>query len=904
MSQTKAQLISDLVQALNFTGTATAPANGLFLSASNQLKLATASTERLKIDGTELVVNDTGASVDFRVEGDTEANLLFVDASTDRVGVGTNSPLSALHVRGSGTTTLRVDNSDDGTASLTLGNTGSSNLSIAQTNANAAFSIGGSEKMRIASDGKVGIGTASPSELLHLKSTTVDVDLLIEATGTNKDARIRLNGHSGGLSQIQFGDQNDGNTGLLTYDHSDDSMQFRANDSERMRIDSSGRLLIGATSARSIANITCKTQIEATDGTAALSITRNDNAAAASTCRLNFGRTRATSLGGVTAVTTNDILGEIRFSGSDGTDLTNHAASIGAVVDGSVSSNTVPGRLVFNTATGSDPVERMRITSAGRVGIGNTSPQSEIHIGAANNTSHEAMIILNNGGATGQEAGIEWRYENITAPRAKIHVNSSDQILRFSTADNERMRIDSSGRLLIGTTTEGTVDSDDLTIATSGNTGMTIRSGTTSNGAIHFSDATSGAAEYAGYIDYDHNVDKFDMGSNGSRFLSADSNSVVTLGKANFGGSSGVIGYGNTGGIRKDAILALNASATVAGRGAGVSVGGTASALGSFYCNKAGNSDSDGGNVFLESVGALRFLTGGANDRAIIDSSGNVGIGTTSPSNELVINKSGSAANCKLEISQSGGGGGTSEILFSDAVSGRGRIFYDHGSNPEGLKFEAAGTQTLIVTTAGKVGIGRTDPPNKLRVEDSASGVIVAKQTTNNGGFNTFEGRDSSGNIKFYASHNGRVGASEGIIFGTDTATANVLDDYEEGTWNPDPDDGNNVFTHGQEQGRYIKIGHVVHCTFSINVSLSGTSGFAMFMTGLPFTVKDFSENTNEGLSTARGTGQAAQLEAQQGQTKFKYRNPSSGAAMSVNDVGCTNNTVKSLRGAITYITT
>ena len=36
----------------------------------------------------------------------------------------------------------------------------------------------------------------------------------------------------------------------------------------------------------------------------------------------------------------------------------------------------------------------------------------------------------------------------------------------------------------------------------------------------------------------------------------------------------------------------------------------------------------------------------------------------------------------------------------------------------------------------------------------------------------------------------------------------------------------------------------------------------------------------------------------------FKYRNPTSGAAMSVNDVGCTNNTVKSLRGNITYITT
>ena len=73
---------------------------------------------------------------------------------------------------------------------------------------------------------------------------------------------------------------------------------------------------------------------------------------------------------------------------------------------------------------------------------------------------------------------------------------------------SEKLRIDSSGRVRIGlgSTTEGTVDSDDLTIATTGNTGMTIRSGTTSNGAIYFSDATSGVGEYAGFIDYDHNT--------------------------------------------------------------------------------------------------------------------------------------------------------------------------------------------------------------------------------------------------------------------------------------------------------------------------------------------------------------------------------------------------------------
>ena len=76
--------------------------------------------------------------------------------------------------------------------------------------------------------------------------------------------------------------------------------------------------------------------------------------------------------------------------------------------------------------------------------------------------------------------------------------------LRFATGSAERVRIDVSGRLLLGTSTEGYSTSDDLTIATSGSTGMTIRSGTSNFGSIHFSDATSGTGEYAGVLEYAH----------------------------------------------------------------------------------------------------------------------------------------------------------------------------------------------------------------------------------------------------------------------------------------------------------------------------------------------------------------------------------------------------------------
>ena len=70
--------------------------------------------------------------------------------------------------------------------------------------------------------------------------------------------------------------------------------------------------------------------------------------------------------------------------------------------------------------------------------------------------------------------------------------------------NGEKVRIDAAGRMMIGTTTEGEASASQFTIADTSNSGITIRSGTSSNGAIYFSDGTSGDDEYRGIIDYDH----------------------------------------------------------------------------------------------------------------------------------------------------------------------------------------------------------------------------------------------------------------------------------------------------------------------------------------------------------------------------------------------------------------
>jgi hypothetical protein len=149
-----------------------------------------------------------------------------------------------------------------------------------------------------------------------------------------------------------------------------DTIQFGTGPSgtERARIDSSGRLLVGTSTSVNVGTIVGTTQQIAGSGQP-LSLRRFSNSAVGP--NILFGKTRATVDADYTIVQDGDTLGGLIFAGADGVDLETPGATIVAQVDGTPGANDMPGRLVFSTTSdsASSPTERLRINNAGAVGL-------------------------------------------------------------------------------------------------------------------------------------------------------------------------------------------------------------------------------------------------------------------------------------------------------------------------------------------------------------------------------------------------------------------------------------------------------------------------------------------------------------------------------------------------------
>ena len=420
-------------------GTAAAPAyrfqgdpdSGLFSPGANQVAVATNGTGRLFVDSLGRVTVTSSASPGLTVNsaiqltgtGTSEittsdasglyltcnSNVFFLQGNSDfifrgaaatsyaerlritsagLVGIGTSSPSNQLEIASSVGGIIRLTDTDGG-YSLLEGGAGDIALQADPGNTQASskiqFYVDNSEKARLDSSGRLGIGTTAVDAPLHVVAAN-GAPLIkgTASTGTN-GCYMQLENTAGGF--IVGRDNSSG--GILgggayashLYSQGAYPLVFSTNSTQRAQIDSSGRLLVGTSTARdnfyngSTGSGTAPhVQLEGTTyQTSSSSLTCNStNTAQRSILSLN--KSAGSSVGSNTLVSNGEYLGEILFQGNDGTKFI-ESARIRAVVDGTTGANDLPTRLeFFTTADGSaSPTEALRISQDRAVSIGGVS---------------------------------------------------------------------------------------------------------------------------------------------------------------------------------------------------------------------------------------------------------------------------------------------------------------------------------------------------------------------------------------------------------------------------------------------------------------------------------------------------------------------------------------------------
>ena len=301
---------------------------------------------------------------------------LFIDAA-GLVGIGTSSPSNILHVSGTSGTPALFERTGSNGVFIGLKDGSVNNVFLGNTNGVFSVQTPGSsfsDKLVVTSAGLVGIGTTIPLEKLEIQDGSISVG----SSANTSQANTLIAGYGYILSGTKYG-----NTSIRsTYNNANNlsSLEFYTSSSatastERARIDSSGRLLVGTSSARSNVNLeagdrTPHVQIETSTNSYNNGISIINNSADGYAPQLTLGLSLANGIGsnGNVAPVNPAAIGMINFVGNDGDQFLT-GARVEGVADGVTGNGDMPTRLVFSTTAdgAASPTERMRITSSGSV---------------------------------------------------------------------------------------------------------------------------------------------------------------------------------------------------------------------------------------------------------------------------------------------------------------------------------------------------------------------------------------------------------------------------------------------------------------------------------------------------------------------------------------------------------
>jgi len=280
------------------------------------------------------------------------------------------------------------------------------------------------------------------------------------------------------------------------------------------------------------------------------------------------------------------------------------------------SSNNNSNSLTFNVDVLGTPVEKMRLDTTGKLGIGIT-PSYTLDIKAIASSFNPVRFSGHSGSIDAYlyTDTAYWSIGDTTGYGGNLWGgNKTSNFLHAHTNGSERMRIDSSGRVQIGTTNPYNSYADNLVVEDDSNAGITIA--TTDNTArtsLYFADSNTGTATYQGIIEYRHASDKMYFWTNAT-----DQNIVID--------SSGNVGIGDASPSYALEVYRLVPTSGIISRFASGSSGGwiqLADTNGSWQMGSTSN-----GLEFYADAPTSQY-------RLTLASSGNLGIGTRYPRSTL-----------------------------------------------------------------------------------------------------------------------------------------------------------------------------------------------------------------------------------------------------------------------------